>query len=44
MRYLVMTGVPRWRLYLTRVLGTGIATVICCVPAVVLTIALAALD
>jgi ABC-type transport system involved in multi-copper enzyme maturation permease subunit len=38
MRYLVMTGVPRWRLYATRVLGTAIATVICCLPAVVLTI------
>lgn len=38
MRYLVMTGVPRWRLYVTRVLGTAIATVICCVPAVVLMI------
>ncbi|MDX6629749.1 MAG: hypothetical protein QOH00_1995 [Gaiellales bacterium] len=38
MRYLVMTGVPRWRLYATRVLGTAIATVACCVPAVVLTI------
>jgi ABC-type transport system involved in multi-copper enzyme maturation permease subunit len=39
MRYLVMTGVPRSRLYATRVLGTAIATVICCVPAIVLTIA-----
>jgi ABC-type transport system involved in multi-copper enzyme maturation permease subunit len=38
MRYLVMTGVPRWRLYATRVLGTAITTLICCVPAVVLTI------
>ena len=33
MRYLVMTGVPRRRLYLTRVLGTAIATIICCAPA-----------
>jgi ABC-type transport system involved in multi-copper enzyme maturation permease subunit len=39
MRYLVMTGVPRWRLYGTRVLGTAIATVLCCVPAVVLIVA-----
>ena len=38
MRYLVMTGVPRWRLYATRVLGTAIATIACCVPAVVLMI------
>jgi ABC-type transport system involved in multi-copper enzyme maturation permease subunit len=38
MRYLVMTGVPRWRLYATRILGTAIATAICCVPAVALTI------
>lgn len=38
MRYLVMTGVPRWRLYATRVFGTAIATVICCAPAIVLTI------
>jgi ABC-type transport system involved in multi-copper enzyme maturation permease subunit len=38
MRYLVMTGVPRWRLYGTRVLGTAITTVIICLPAVVLTI------
>ena len=36
MRYLVMTGVPRRRLYGTRVLGTAIATILCCVPAVVL--------
>jgi ABC-type transport system involved in multi-copper enzyme maturation permease subunit len=41
MRYLVMTGVPRWRLYSTRVLGTAIASVLCCVPAVVLMIAAA---
>ena len=33
MRYLVMTGVPRRRLYGTRVLGTAIATILCCVPA-----------
>lgn len=39
MRYLVMTGVPRRRLYGTRVLGTAIATILCCVPAVVLTVA-----
>jgi ABC-type transport system involved in multi-copper enzyme maturation permease subunit len=38
MRYLVMTGVPRRRLYGIRVLGTAIASVICCVPAVVLMI------
>ena len=38
MRYLVMTGVPRRRLYLTRVLGTAIATIICCTPAIVLAI------
>jgi len=38
MRYLVMTGVPRRRLYGTRVLGTAIATILCCVPAVVLTV------
>ena len=31
MRYLVMTGVPRRRLYAHRVLGTAIATIICCV-------------
>jgi ABC-2 family transporter protein len=36
MRYLVMTGVPRRRLYVTRVLGTMIATAICCAPAIVL--------
>ena len=30
MRYLVMTGVPRRRLYATRVLGTAITTLICC--------------
>ena len=35
MRYLVMTGVPRRRLYLNRALGTLIATVICCVPAII---------
>jgi len=35
MRYLVMTGVPRRRLYAIRVLGTAIATVIACVPAIV---------
>ena len=34
-RYLVMTGVPRHRLYATRVLGTAVATIICCVPAIV---------
>jgi|SRR5450432_3259820 len=38
MRYLVMTGVPRKRLYATRVLGTVIATVICCAPAIVVAI------
>jgi ABC-type transport system involved in multi-copper enzyme maturation permease subunit len=38
MRYLVMTGVPRRRLYVTRVLGTAIVSVLICVPAVVLTI------
>jgi ABC-type transport system involved in multi-copper enzyme maturation permease subunit len=38
MRYLVMTGVPRRRLYGTRVAGTAIATLLCCVPAVVLMI------
>jgi ABC-type transport system involved in multi-copper enzyme maturation permease subunit len=36
MRYLVMTGVPRRRLYATRVLGMAVATVICCLPAIVL--------
>jgi hypothetical protein len=36
MRYLVMTGVPRRRLYATRVLGTAVATIICCLPAIVL--------
>jgi ABC-type transport system involved in multi-copper enzyme maturation permease subunit len=41
MRYLVMTGVPRRRLYATRVLGTAIATVLCCLPAIVLAIAAA---
>jgi ABC-2 family transporter protein len=35
MRYLVMTGVPRRRLYGTRVAGTVIATVLCCLPAIV---------
>src|SRR6476661_10064606 len=35
MRYLVMTGVPRRRLYATRVLGTALATIICCAPAIV---------
>ena len=35
MRYLVMTGVPRRRLYLTRVLGTAIATSSRCLPAIV---------
>jgi hypothetical protein len=38
MRYLVMTGVPRRRLYLTRILGTGISTALCCAPALVLLI------
>jgi ABC-type transport system involved in multi-copper enzyme maturation permease subunit len=38
MRYLVMTGVPRRRLYATRVLGTAITAFICCVPAIVLMI------
>jgi ABC-type transport system involved in multi-copper enzyme maturation permease subunit len=38
MRYLVMTGVPRRRLYATRVLGTAISTFLCCLPAVVLMI------
>ena len=38
MRYLVMTGVPRRRLYATRVLGTAISTLLCCLPAVVLMI------
>jgi ABC-type transport system involved in multi-copper enzyme maturation permease subunit len=38
MRYLVMTGVPRRRLYATRVLGTAIATILCCLPAIVLAI------
>src|SRR4249919_881484 len=36
MRYLVMTGVPRRRLYLTRVLGCAIAIVISCLPAIAL--------
>ena len=36
MRYLVMTGVPRRRLYLTRVLGVIVATIMSCVPAIVL--------
>src|SRR3954469_9700960 len=35
MRFLVMTGVPRRRLYATRVLGTAVATIICCAPAIV---------
>jgi hypothetical protein len=38
MRYLVMTGVPRRRLYVTRILGTAIATALCCLPAIVLAI------
>jgi ABC-type transport system involved in multi-copper enzyme maturation permease subunit len=38
MRYLVMTGVPRRRLYATRVLGTAITILISCAPAVVLMI------
>jgi ABC-type transport system involved in multi-copper enzyme maturation permease subunit len=41
MRYLVMTGVPRRRLYLTRAAGTAIATVLSCLPAIVLCIAAA---
>jgi ABC-type transport system involved in multi-copper enzyme maturation permease subunit len=41
MRYLVMTGVPRRRLYATRVLGTAVATVLCCLPAIVLAVAAA---
>lgn len=36
MRYLVMTGVPRRRLYATRVLGTALATILCCLPAIVI--------
>ncbi|MDX6628602.1 MAG: hypothetical protein QOH00_848 [Gaiellales bacterium] len=39
MRYLVMTGVPRRRLYFTRAAGTFAATVICCLPAIVALIA-----
>src|SRR5664279_2613939 len=38
MRYLVMTGVPRRRLYAIRALGTAIATVIACAPAIVVVI------
>jgi ABC-type transport system involved in multi-copper enzyme maturation permease subunit len=41
MRYLVMTGVPRRRLYITRVLGTAIAIIISCLPAIALAIAAA---
>ena len=41
MRYLVMTGVPRRRLYANRVAGMVIATLIACAPAVVLGIAAA---
>jgi ABC-type transport system involved in multi-copper enzyme maturation permease subunit len=36
MRYLVMTGVPRSRIYATRVAGTAIATALCCLPAIAL--------
>ena len=38
MRYLVMTGVPRRRLYLTRVAGSAIAIIISCLPAIALMI------
>src|SRR4051812_35299663 len=38
MRYLVMTGGPRRRLYTTRAAGTAAAPLLCCVPAVVLMI------
>jgi ABC-type transport system involved in multi-copper enzyme maturation permease subunit len=34
MRYLVMTGVPRRRLYLVRAAGTVAATVLSCLPAI----------
>jgi ABC-type transport system involved in multi-copper enzyme maturation permease subunit len=39
MRYLVMTGVPRRRLYATRLAGMAIATVISCAPAIALGVA-----
>ncbi len=38
MRYLVMTGVPRRRLYLNRALGTLVSTAICCAPAIIVLI------
>jgi ABC-type transport system involved in multi-copper enzyme maturation permease subunit len=41
MRYLVMTGVPRRRLYLNRAAGMAVATLISCAPAVILGIAAA---
>lgn len=41
MRYLVMTGVPRRRLYATRAAGVAIATVISCLPAMAVCIAAA---
>ena len=41
MRYLVMTGVPRRRLYATRAAGVAIATILSCLPAIVLGIAAA---
>src|SRR3954452_711859 len=41
MRYLVMTGVPRRRLYATRAAGVAIATVISCLPAIAVCIAAA---
>jgi len=39
MRYLVMTGVPRRRLYATRLAGMAIATVLSCAPAIALGVA-----
>lgn len=38
MRYLVMTGVPRRRLYLNRALGTLISTALFCAPAIIVLI------
>src|SRR4051812_42426313 len=38
MRYLVMTGVPRRRLYVNRALGTLISTALFCVPAMLVLI------
>jgi ABC-type transport system involved in multi-copper enzyme maturation permease subunit len=42
MRYLVMTGVPRWRLYLNRLAGFTVAALIACLPSLVLGLVAAA--